>query len=262
MSSFKLISNVFKESRLPNPWIKINAGQTSNQLKLYCFHYAGSGANIYNRWIQEFKDVADVCPIQLPGRWERHLEKAFTDMDLLIEAMQNSIKDEIKGPYAVLGYSLGALVGFEWIRSLRKLGKDLPQHFFALARPGPQVPRTLPAIVKLDDDQFLKEMQRNYGGVPEVFFLDEEIRNLFLPILRADMEIIETYKFREELPLQVPITAIRGTEDTSLTAEDLQAWSKVTSEEFRAVEIKCGHFYSQTAEAELIKLIKSSLARS
>ena len=34
-----------------------------------------------------------------------------------------------------------------------------------------------------------------YGGVPEGFLEDRELREVFLPILRADIEVVETYEF-------------------------------------------------------------------
>lgn len=42
---------------------------------LFCFPFAGGGASAYNSWVQKMKDKVTVCPIQLPGREERIMEK-------------------------------------------------------------------------------------------------------------------------------------------------------------------------------------------
>lgn len=47
---------------------------------LFCFPFAGGGASAYNSWVQKMKDKVTVCPIQLPGREERIMEKPYNNM--------------------------------------------------------------------------------------------------------------------------------------------------------------------------------------
>ena len=47
----------------------------SQNITLFCFPFAGGGASAYNSWVQKMKDTITVCPIQLPGREERIMEK-------------------------------------------------------------------------------------------------------------------------------------------------------------------------------------------
>ena len=247
---------------MPNAWLNKNTSSPPSKIRLFCLHYAGGAANIFSSWADPLNNVADVYAVQLPGRWERHSEKAFTNVDQAVAALQSAVGQEAIGPFAVLGYSLGALIGFEWIRLLRKQQKTLPIHFFVLSRAGPQTKSPYHEIYKLSDDQFLKEMQKNYGGVPEVIFQDEDLRNLFLPVMRADMEMFETYKYREEPPLEIPITAIRGTEDIGLLSANFDAWSSMTSSQFHKVEFKAGHFFVQNHFAEVLNLIRTTLTQS
>ncbi len=246
---------------MPNAWLSINSSNSPSKIRLFCLHYAGGAANVFNSWKEPLKDVADIYAIQLPGRWERHSEKAFTNVDDAVAALQSAIGHEAIGPFAILGYSLGALIGFEWIRLLRKQQKTLPIHFFVLSRAGPQTKSPHQEISQLPDDQFLKEMQKNYGGVPDVIFQDEDLRNLFLPIMRADMQMFETYKYREEPPLEVPITIMRGTEDIGLSSTHFDAWSSMTSARFQKAEFTAGHFFVQNHFADVLSIVKTTLTQ-
>lgn len=52
----------------------------SQNITLFCFPFAGGGASAYNSWVQKMKDTITVCPIQLPGREERIMEKPYHNM--------------------------------------------------------------------------------------------------------------------------------------------------------------------------------------
>lgn len=241
---------------MSNPWLPNQPNNSSSPVRLFCFHYAGGAANIFNSWQEPLKGYADIFSVQLPGRWERFREKPFTEMQLLVEAMDGFLASEIQGPYAVVGYSLGALIAFEWIRNQQNKGSSLPLHFFVLSRSGPQIPRIGTPIHQEPDSVFLEKMQQNYGGVPEALLNDPEVREIFLPILKADMAILENYRFERSQALQVPITAIRGMYDQSLSLESLKAWSEVTKGPFQTLELSCGHFIPQSLIKNITDLVK------
>ena len=60
---------------------------------------------------------------------------------------------------------------------------------------------------------------------------DPELRAVFIPIIRADVEVIDTYVYRREPPLDCPISAICGRED-SINEKELAAWQQQTTGAF------------------------------
>ena len=79
----------------------------SQDITLFCFPFAGGGASTYTSWIKKLKDKITVCPIQLPGREERIMEKPYTDMSELLRDLTDEIVIAIKGKYALWGHSMG-----------------------------------------------------------------------------------------------------------------------------------------------------------
>ena len=65
----------------------------------------------------------------------------------------------------------------------------------------------------LDDAEFVDEMSRRFDGIPPAVRANGELLKLLLPAMRADMELLETYEYEEQPPLDVDILALGGTED-------------------------------------------------
>ena len=70
---------------------------------LFCFPFAGGGASAYNSWIKKMKGKIIVCPIQLPGREERIMEKPYNNMADMLDDLEETIWENIRGPYAFSG---------------------------------------------------------------------------------------------------------------------------------------------------------------
>lgn len=79
---------------------------------LFCFPFAGGGASAYNSWVQKMKDKVTVCPIQLPGREERIMEKPYNNMTDMLDELEETIWKCIRGPYAFWGHSMGGKIAY------------------------------------------------------------------------------------------------------------------------------------------------------
>lgn len=91
---------------------------------LFCFPFAGGGASAYNSWIQKMQGKITVCPIQLPGREERIMEKPYSNMVDMLDELEESIWESIKGSYAFWGHSMGGKIAYELERRMEKRGKQ------------------------------------------------------------------------------------------------------------------------------------------
>ena len=57
---------------------------------------------------------------------------------------------------------------------------------------------------------------------------DVELRNLLLPMIRADYQVIETYESPVGSRLRAPVLVLRGDADEEASAEDAAAWPERT----------------------------------
>ena len=82
---------------------------------------------------------------------------------------------------------------------------------------------------------------------------------LFLPALRADFEILETYTCAERGPLDVPITAFRGLADPTVQRSEVASWREHTRADFALRQLPGGHFFQRDAAELLCDAIAGTL---
>lgn len=241
------------------PWLVEPDPQPGAALRLICLPYAGGGAVVYRPWRRLLPPSVALSIVQLPGRETRLREAPFTRMAALVAALAEAAAPLAAGPYALFGHSMGALVAFELARALRRAGAPAPRCLFVSGRRAPQLPDPEPPLHPLADGPFVGAMVRRYNAIPRVILEDVELLRLFLPTLRADFELIETYAYADEAPLACPIVALGGQDDVRARGADLEAWRAHTTASFRARQLPGGHFYLQDERAALIDEIVGAL---
>lgn len=233
------------------------------QIRLVCVPYAGGAASVFRGWAAGLPAEVEVRAVQLPGREDRFREPRFTRMEPVIKGLAGALGSSPSVPYALFGHSLGALVAFELARELSRRGAPGPAHLFVSAHVAPHLHHTVAPLHRLPDPEFLDELSRRYQGIPDVVRRDAELMDLFLPLLRADWEILGTYVYAEGPPLCCPITAFGGREDREVDREALGAWDRQTTGPFRLEMVPGGHLFLRgDAQPQLLATLTSDLARS
>jgi surfactin synthase thioesterase subunit len=83
---------------------------------------------------------------------------------------------------------------------------------------------------------------------------------LLLPILRADFEAIESYRYDpDKAPLHVPIVAFAGLDDPRVSQERVEAWAVHTDAGFKRQYFSGDHFFISKCRKEVIASIASEL---
>ena len=229
-------------------------------MRLYCFPYAGGGVPVFRGWPDGLSAGIEVWAAHLPGRGSRSREAPMTQMLPLVQALARQLPlDSRERPFAFFGHSLGARVGFELVRSLRRQGRSLPAHLFVSACAAPQQPLGRP-LHMLPKAAFLAELQRR-NGIPPAVLAQPELLDLLLPLLRADLMVLETAVYHNEPPLDCAITAFGGLEDPIVSREALEGWGEQTSGPFKTIFFAGDHFFLRTAEGQLMQAIDTAVTR-
>src|SRR5262252_6921022 len=104
------------------------------------------------------------------------------------------------------------------------------------------------------DDELLSGLIR-YGGIRDEILQVPEMIAFFLPLLRADMTALETWRYEPQRPLAIPIVAMGGDRDETVRVARLEAWRDVTDAGFRCRVLPGGHFYFQDQLATVVDTI-------
>jgi len=241
-----------------NSWITCRKQSPQTRLRLFCFPYAGGGVSIFRAWSDGLPADVEVCPVQLPGRGTRLMEPPFTRLSPLIQALAQALFPLLDKPFAFFGHSLGALVSFELARQLRRQFAVQPVRLFISADRAPQIPNRDPPVHRLPEGEFLVELRR-LNGTPREVLEDEELRQIMLPLLRADFAVYETYGYSTEPPLNCPISAFGGLQDHRVSRGDLEAWRDQTSAAFSLRMFPGDHFFLNTTQPPLLGALSQEL---
>jgi medium-chain acyl-[acyl-carrier-protein] hydrolase len=249
---------------LPEPidrWLPRPRRGGDQPVRLFCLPYAGGGASIYRRWSEDFPPGIDVCPIHLPGRESRLMEPAFTDVAPLVASLAEALVPYLDRPFALFGHSMGGLIGFELTRHLARAGQPTPAHLFVSASRAPHLPRRGDDIHELSDAAFIDAVRR-MAGTPERVLQVPELVQLMLPGLRADFELVETYRYGAGEPLAGPISAFGGVGDDMVDRADLSSWAEQTSGPFALRMLPGNHFFlgDPVARPAVIQVLARELA--
>lgn len=229
--------------------------------RLICFPHAGGAASAYYTWAAALPGI-DVVAVQPPGREARLREAPLIDGAQLVRALADAVAGEIDRPTLFFGHSMGALVAYEVARELSRRGAPLPVHLFASGRRSPTVPDHEPPLHRLPDREFVAELERRFGGMPAAITAEPELLALFLPVIRADVTLLETYPFVAGEPLDVPITVFGGEHDHQTSPSLLAAWQSLSAFPVAVRQFTGGHFFLHERRSEFLPALADEIARA
>lgn len=241
-------------------WIVHPERNPHTRLRLFCFPHAGAGASLFYDWPRHLPPQVEIYPVQLPGRENRYFEPAFTRLLPLARELALQLLPYLNKPFALFGHSMGALIGFEVVRQLRRQNNLLPVCLFVSGSRAPQMPARLPLLHLLPDSVLVEELRR-LGGTPEPVLQNAELMRLMLPLLRSDLAVYETYEFLYEEPLGCPIYAFGGSQDPVVGRYELAAWRDQTHSRFGLRMLPGDHFFSRSALTCLLHALRQDLTQ-
>ncbi|AUX34635.1 thioesterase [Sorangium cellulosum] len=241
-----------------NRWIYRPAPRVNARLRMFCFPYAGGSPSVFRGWVHAIPADVDVMAVRLPGRDSRIKEPAYREWPALLAAIEDSLLELLTGRFVFFGHSMGAAVAYELARQLSAKGKPHPAHLLLAGCRAPHVPRYVPAIHHLPDEEFYEGL-RDISGTPPEVLADKKFMALFAPTLRADIKLAETWSGTANEPLDVPITVFAGADDALAPPDRIPEWGRYTTGRFTAHVLPGEHFFLRTSEDALVGHVRATL---
>ncbi|MEU0228998.1 thioesterase domain-containing protein [Streptomyces sp. NPDC006284] len=222
------------------------------RVTLACLAHAGAGVASYRGWGTAVGDGVDVHALPLPGREARRREPRLSGRtELLADLMPGLLATARRGPYALYGHSMGALVGYTLTRALADAGA--PPLFLAVGACPP--PHTTTALVDGADlpDEDLLPLLDSIGSLPPGASASPGglWRRTFLPVLRDDLRLAKSLR-NAALdpvtggPVDVPVLVFAGSDDPLAAPAALRHWQQWTTDLIELHTVAGGHFFASS----------------
>jgi medium-chain acyl-[acyl-carrier-protein] hydrolase len=227
-------------------------------IRLFCFPYAGGSASAFREWGKSLFPQIEVLAAELPGHGYRITEPRFKRMEPLVRNLAQEILPHLDRQFVFFGHSMGAAVAFELSLRLRAERGLEPEHLFVSGRTAPHVPDRKPPTYALPEKEFVDELRR-LNGTPREVLEHPELLGFVLPMLRADFELIQTYRYSSGPPLRCPMSAFVGSEDPDVSPQNVELWKEHTCGSFRMSVMLGDHFYLESQRTQVLRQIRTDL---
>ncbi|WP_413290700.1 thioesterase II family protein [Bdellovibrio sp. HCB337] len=218
---------------------------SSGQQRLIFFHHAGGNGAQYFPSLKPLISKYEIYCMDLPGRFFRSNEDAFTNMQDLTKALAAQILQLDTKPTFLLGHSFGALVAYTlaWelvnnpAAQLKALGLS------ALKAPIVDRSQGYATMATLSDEALVLEIEK-FEALPEVVKREPTILKFTLKALREDFTIMASFKnTHSHEKLAVPSLILGGDSDPQVTEQDLEKWSTLVDTRNKPLMFTGHHFY-------------------
>lgn len=247
MRKYMLITNNFENNKNFLFQQEIN----SQKLNLFCFHHAGGTASLFYDWSNTISSLIQLICIQLPGRETRYKEQFSKNFNTILDELMYEKKLFTGKPFALFGYSLGAIIAFEFARKLQT-NNIFPMYLIVAGCSAPKFLKNKEKIAHLSDKDFIDKLNQTYGGFDDEILSCQELLELLLPRIRADISLYESYLYSNGPTLECPIFVLYGNDDPSTKYDELLAWKEETQKTTQLYKFDGNHFFVVSAKNMLI----------
>ncbi|MBU0484515.1 MAG: alpha/beta fold hydrolase [Proteobacteria bacterium] len=227
---------------------------------VFCLPFAGGSSHSYQELQRFTNSGVKLVGLDLPGRGSRFSEPLLKNLPAVVDDLFSQIKGRLSENYAIYGHSLGACLGYLLVKRIIREQCPLPFHLFVSGREAPSSPKKAENRHLLPRADFFDAVRQFEGTTNEVLE-NRELMDLFEPVLRADFQALDTYIYEKDLPFDVPITVMHGTDD-HVTISDAQRWQEETTREISLLEFQGGHFFIFKNAKKIVEVFAQSAQSS
>lgn len=226
-------------------------------MRLFCIPYAGGDSMVFRDWQRLLGDTVTVQAAELPGRGRRSREALRSNAAELVDDLAQQCRTS--EPLALLGYSFGAILAHALALHLEGQGRAPVRLIVGGAR-APFLAPPQPFRHRMNDAELCEEL-RKANGTDEAVLESAELMSLFLPMLRADFQVVETYRCDPQERLSCPVSVFGADEDPFVPCADLRQWAQLSLGEPQLRLYRGDHFIINSQRAEICRDIRAQLTQ-
>jgi len=224
---------------------------SDGRFRLFVLHHAGGSHLGYMDWVRHFPSDWDVCLVDAPGRGRSLGTEPLREAEALAHRIHDRLLPELDRPYGIFGHSMGGLLTYELADLLAAADARAPT-WLGISAWSPR-PESEPSEERyLCSSEELRQGLAGLGGTPDEVLYNEELWRFLEPLIRADLQVVDTWRPRSrwESP-RTPLSVFGGESDTGVPPELLNGWRDRWRGPVNVRVYPGGHFYLGECPAEV-----------
>jgi external thioesterase TEII len=213
--------------------------------QLICFPYLGGYANSFFELTSILGEDLDVWAANPPGHGVCNLEP-MQDIKILLDLYCEELLSILKPDSVFFGHSMGGIVAY--FLAQRILNSDeFTTKSITLILSACNTPSDFKTkqYSKLSNDDLIEHLI-SYDGISDELINEKSLLEYFVPIFRADFNVLETSATLDYKPLDIPIYFLWGENDKIVPFDSIIHWSKYFVNELTIIPIENGtHMFIQ-----------------
>jgi medium-chain acyl-[acyl-carrier-protein] hydrolase len=202
--------------------------------RLVLLPYAGGSAAVYHPWRRLLASDFEVQVIELPGRGQEIRRALLDEPEPVLAELEDQLRRTPAPRTFLFGHSMGA-------RLALALSERVPVDGVVVScAPAPGAMPSWKTMGR-SDEQLLAEAKA-LGGFPDEVLAHRELLELVLPVLRADLLLLERLEARALRPLSCPLAVYWASDDPAVPRSAALAWSKWSARSPIYWQATGGHF--------------------
>ena len=232
----------------------------NTKARLFCIPYAGGSAAVFYMWKKYLHPDIELFPIELSGRGRRMRAPLYNNIGEAVDDIYETVKSYLDdAPYAIFGHSMGSCLAYELYHKISELNHQCAEHVFFSGRVSPCDDIEKENTYLLPDKDFIQQVF-DLGGMSKEFLNNEILMNIFLPVLRADYKIIDTYEPIARMNrISCDISVLTGVRDRMTKSADIKRWGAYTDNECFFYEFDEGHFFINSYIDNVVNIINDRI---
>lgn len=224
--------------------------------KLFCFSIAGGSSELFHCIEPYLSREIRMIKLEYAGHGIRMREPFYTDVDALVEDMYSMIRDDLKDTdeYMLFGYSMGCIaLSATLAEIISREELPIPRHVF-LAAHIPGVSGKVLSDEELENDDAMKSVLIQFGGIPQDIASSAIFWKLYMPIYKADYRLMRSYSF-DKLRLKTDISTDVFLCEDDTSYDEMQKWKKFYVGELAFHSFIGGHFFVKSHAERIAEII-------
>ncbi len=231
----------------------------AKEMQLFIFPYAGGNASSFRNMVMHLDHAIIPYTIEYSGHGKRIKEPLANSFQEMLEDSEAYIlkNRDASIPYAIMGYSMGALLTYEFLK--KKNEKDLPTHTFIAAEVAPHIRALELRQEKEITESSILKRAKELGGLNECMLNDERFKQIFLKPMISDFAHFFAYRFCEEYNKKIHMNTTYFYNESDTQLIDVKKWNELFDGKSDFYRFGSNHFFINEYPEEIANIINDTI---